>query len=240
VLTARDLVRTRDGRVVAHLAALDLAPGARVALLGANGAGKTSLLEALAGQRDHGRVDAAGPVLTVPQDPDLTLFCETVEDELAYGPREAGLTAREVAARVSGTAEALSVDDLLARPPQALSRGQRLRVAVAAALACRPAVLLLDEPTSGQDRDRVDRMMEALSAALAGGALVFATHDVDLALRHATRVLLVEGGTVVQDGTPSGVAAALRAQGTLPPLAALCLDLGLPPCPAADLAAQVP
>ncbi len=239
VLRARGLLRVRGGRPVAQLEALDLAPGARVAILGANGAGKTSLLETLAGEGDGGRVEAAGRILAVPQDPDLSLFCETVEAELAYGPREEGLGPAAVAARVAEAAAALSLDDLLPRPPQSLSRGQRLRVAVAAALACRPAVLLLDEPTSGQDRDRVDRTMEALSAALAGGALVFATHDVDLALRHATRVLIVEDGAVVRDGPPSDAAGALRASGILPPLAALCLDLGVPPCRAEALAARV-
>ncbi|MBN1337423.1 MAG: ATP-binding cassette domain-containing protein [Deltaproteobacteria bacterium] len=239
VLAARDLVRARNGRTVAGLPALDLAPGERVALLGANGAGKTSLIESLAGEGDGGRITTTGRVLVVPQDPDLSLFCETVRAELAYGPREAGLEEEAVNHRVGEAARALSLEDLLERPPQALSRGQRLRVAVAAALACRPAVLLLDEPTSGQDRDRVDRMMEALAEALVHGALVFATHDVDLALRHATRVLLVEEGTVVQDGTPVRVAGALRTQGLLPPLAALCLDLGFRPQPAADLAARV-
>jgi energy-coupling factor transport system ATP-binding protein len=215
VLEARDLVRVRDGRTVARLPALDLAPGERVALVGVNGAGKTSLLEALAGEGDGGRVASAGRVLAVPQDPDLSLFCETVEAELAYGPRESGLDAGATAARVAGAAAALQLEDLLSRPPQALSRGQRLRVAVAAALTCLPVVLLLDEPTSGQDRDRVDRMMEALAAALPRGALVFATHDVDLALRHATRVLIVEDGAVVRDGPPADVATALRASGLL-------------------------
>jgi len=210
---------------------LRLRAGERVALLGGNGAGKSTLLGLLSGQlRSPGLRPPAG-VVAVPQDPDLALFCPTVQEELAVGPREGGHA--DVAGQVDRAAAALSVAGLRDRPPQALSRGQRLRVAVAAALACAPRVLLLDEPTSGQDHDQVERMMSALVAALSGGALVFATHDVDLALRHATTVYVLDQGRIVAAGTPAGVMAALP----LPPLARLCRDRGLPPATAAELAA---
>ncbi len=216
---------------------VEIRSGERVALVGGNGAGKSTLLGALSGRLETGGVVHHAPALEVPQDPDLSLFCSTVARELAYGPREQGL-GEAVGARVAAAAAALSVADLLQRPPQALSRGQRLRVAVAAGLACRPRLLLLDEPTSGQDRDQVERMLLALRHALTDGALVFATHDLDLALRHGTRVLLLEDGRVVADGEPSAVLGEVPEDGPLllPTLARWCLDRGLPPATAAELA----
>lgn len=209
-------------------------PGERVALLGANGAGKSTLLAALAGHLDAGPVRRVGRVIDVPQDPDLALFCETVAEELRYGPVEA--RARDAEAEARAAARALSVEDLWERPPQALSRGQRLRVAVAAALAAAPAVLCLDEPTSGQDRDQVERLMRALDHA--DRAVIFATHDVDLALRHATRWVVLDAGRVVLDGPPVACLAALPPDLPLvcPPLARWCLERGLPPATAEEVA----
>ena len=208
---------------------LQIHRGERIALLGGNGAGKSTLLRVLSdepGPSSRGDVR----VVAVPQDPDLALFCETVAAELAHGPSDARLHAERVKARVSQAAETLSISPLLDRAPQALSRGQRLRTAVAAALTCAPDVLLLDEPTSGQDHDQVHRMMTGLTAAFADGALVFATHDIDLALRWATRVVVLEAGRVHAAGPPGPTLAALPADGpiVLPPLARWCIDQGLP------------
>ncbi len=181
--------------------------GERIALLGGNGAGKSTLLACLVGAARARGVTRADGVrsVRVPQDPDLSLFCETVRAELAYGPRENRRPAALADRLALDAAAALSVGDLLDRPPQALSRGQRLRVAVAAALACEPDVLVLDEPTSGQDHDQVERMMEALRDDRR--ALLFATHDVALALRHATRVWVLDGGRLVADLDPAAAAA---------------------------------
>ena len=223
---------------------LQVRSGERVAVVGANGAGKSTLLGLVSGRLrpSAGRVIRAGRCVEVPQNPDLSLFNETVDAELAYGPEEARLSPAEVRARVAAGAAALSVADLLARPPQALSRGQRLRTAVAAALTCAPRLLVLDEPTSGQDRDQVDRMLAALSANLRGGAVLFASHDLDVVLRHATRVVVLDHGRVVGDGAPLDTLRAAEASGLplpLPPLAAVCAALRLPYCDPATLAALV-
>lgn len=239
VLSARGL-RYRYGDAECDaLAGVDLSlrTGERVALLGGNGAGKSTLLGLLSGRLES---DVVLPgAVTVPQDPDLALFCPTVAAELAYGPREAGLSGEALEARVAEAAAALSVTALLDRAPQSLSRGQRLRCAVAAALSCRPEVLLLDEPTSGQDHDQIERMMCALREGLADGVLLFATHDIDLALRHATRVLILHEGSTIADASPAVALADLPAEVpiTLPPLAAFCRSRGLPPVTAEALAA---
>lgn len=224
-----DLVRRDDWRL--RVAAFRVGRGERVALVGANGSGKSTLLQVAAGQLPAGR-RRAGRVVDVPQDPDLALFCPTVREELAYGPREAG---QDPDPMVRRWARALAVDELLDRPPQALSRGQRLRVAVAAAGACGPHLLVLDEPTSGQDLGQVDRMFAGLEAELGDAALLYACHDLDVVLRHATRVVALADGRIVADGPPRDVLP--RAGLPLPDLARLCLELDLPHAPTEAVAA---
>jgi energy-coupling factor transporter ATP-binding protein EcfA2 len=210
-----------------------------VALLGGNGAGKSTLLAAIAGDLGLSGRSVVGRVVDVPQDPDLTLFCATVQEELSYGPREAQLSSpEEENRRAHDAAVKLSIEDLLDRPPQSLSRGQRLRCAVAAALSCRPDVLLLDEPTSGQDTAQVERMMSGLKeAGQDQRLLVFATHDVELALRHADRVIILEAGRITADEDPENVLPLIAESSSLvlPPLAAWCREEGLPYCSLDDL-----
>ena len=192
--------------------------GERLALMGPNGAGKSTLLQLLGGGlRLRGgvrRVADGVTVVAVPQNPDLALYCDTVRAELAYALVEHGATETEVRDTVSRVSHALGVSELLDRPPQSLSRGQRLRVAVGAALAARPSLLLLDEPTAGQDAEHVERMFAALAdgwvdARGRPGAVVFACHDADVLARWATRVREVVAG-------PEAVAAAARDPGGLP------------------------
>lgn len=183
-----------DPRPALDGVSLRVAAGERIALVGSNGSGKSTLLGALSGRLDAGTTRGSPRVIDVPQDPDLALFCSTVQKELAYGPADHRMSPDAVSSRVRDAAEALSIDDLLDRPPQALSRGQRLRVAVAACLACTPDVLILDEPTAGQDREQVERMMDGLRESMSSGALIFATHDLELARRHSTRILVMEDG----------------------------------------------
>lgn len=206
---------------------LTLRAGERVALIGANGSGKSTLLRALVQELAAGPVD--GRALDVPQDPDLALFCPSVRQELAYGPREQRLLPAQIQERIQRAAAALSIAELLDRPPHALSRGQRLRVAVAAALTCEPAVLLLDEPTAGQDRQQVEAMLTGATSP--DRALVFATHDLELALRFADRLIWLQDGAIHHQGPPSRILPLLPATGPLraPPLAAWCAAQGLPP-----------
>ena len=196
-------------------ASFALKAGERVALVGPNGAGKSTLLAVLAGLLPAGEglvslpshASRAGmPIGLVPQNPDLTLFCATVGRELAYGPRQMGLPAEEIDHRTRAAAAALSLDELWDEPPLAQSQGQRLRIALAAMLTLRPGVLLLDEPTTGQDWGQVAAIMGSLSKLVRTGdetaALLFATHDVRAVARWATRVLVLAEGRLLADCTP--------------------------------------
>lgn len=194
--------------------------GERIALFGPNGAGKSTLLAVSAGvlRPTDGHVMWPGtadrfPATLVPQRADLTLFNRTVADELAYGPRQLGLPADVVAARVNATAERLDLTQLLDEQPQALSQGQRVRTAVAAALTMSPRLLLLDEPTTGQDSAAMRAMLDVLSSAVGTSdgpeAVVFSTHDHETATRYADRVFrLTDGALTIEspqsDGTGGG------------------------------------
>ena len=156
--------------------------------------------------------DGAGtvPVALVPQNPDLTLFSATVELELGYGPRQLGVAAAEVDERILAAAASLGLDALLAEPPLALGQGQRLRVALAAALTLRPRLLLLDEPTTGQDPREVQRLLSVIIGAVDSGevgAVVFSTHDLRIASLFATRALLLADGQLLADGPAAEVLA---------------------------------
>jgi energy-coupling factor transporter ATP-binding protein EcfA2 len=191
LLEVTDLDVRHGDLVAVRGVSLTVAEGEVLAVIGANGAGKSTLLGHLSG-RLGGR--AVPEVIEVPADPDLTLFRSTVQAELAFGPADRGGTPAEVARRVAGAARAFGLEGLLARSPHALSRGQRLRVAVAAVAVTGPQVVLLDEPTAGQDQRAVEEMLVALDELLPQSALLFATHDHELAHRFAHRVLVLRDG----------------------------------------------
>lgn len=187
--------------------------GERIALVGPNGSGKSTLLAALAGElKLHaGQLvwyDASPQPATVlvPQEVDLSLFCSTVFAELAYAPRRQRLGSLQVEERVKSVAVLLGLEELLEEPPFALSRGQRVRTALAAALTAAPRLLLLDEPSTGQDAPTLTTVMDALTACLgaAGGpqALLFSTHDRRLAEHYADRVFLLQEGQL-QENVPA-------------------------------------
>ncbi|MDP9848578.1 ABC transporter ATP-binding protein [Streptosporangium lutulentum] len=206
------------------LAEVDLALGAhqRVAILGRNGAGKSTLLRAAVRLLEplSGTVHVDGaPVVErstrdlattfgyVFQNPGQALFCATVADELAFGPRNLGWSADEIE-RVSGEVLRAMLldgeDDIMNRTPRTLSHGQQRRLTVALALAMRPRTLILDEPTAGQDLHTTTLFMRQVLAA--AESVYFITHDVDLALTCADRIVVVDGGRVVADMSPAGLA----------------------------------
>lgn len=211
LLVAEGVSAAYDGRVVLRGADVGLASGEIVALMGRNGAGKTTLLRALCGLHEPsaGRVAtaaAAAPrpgrdVALCPQVPETVLFRERVADEVRVT-----LDARGLVGDALAFLDELGIADLADRHPRDLSAGERLLVAVAAIAATGAPVLLLDEPTRGLDPDAKRRLSGMLRRFVSGGrGAMFATHDVEMVARLATRVVLLAGGEVIADGAPAEV-----------------------------------
>lgn len=225
VAEVRSLQLSYGPRRVLDDASVGFRAAETVAVLGANGAGKTTLFRCLMGlaQPDGGSVligggDAAGLSVAerarqigfVFQSPRQMLFAPTVFEELAFGPRLQGLDDAHVATRVDDALARVGLahlDGILERPPLALSFGQQKRLAVAIAIALGTTSLILDEPTAGQDLGTAEAFVAAVLAIPGLEHLTLVTHDVDLAVTHADRLVLVSEGTIVADGAPTRVLA---------------------------------
>jgi energy-coupling factor transport system ATP-binding protein len=195
------------GREVLHGVDVTIRRGDVVALLGRNGAGKTTLLRALANlvTPSGGSVAHEGTVAYVPQDPNTLLFAPTVRRELVETVR---LVGKRDDGAVDGWLDALGLTDVAERHPRSLSGGERQRVAVAAVAVGGADLLLLDEPTRGMDAPSHAALEHAIAQhASRGGAVVLATHDVELAARVATRAVVLGDGDVVADGDARDVLA---------------------------------
>lgn len=201
---------------------LRIEPGERVLLLGASGAGKSTLLHGLAGVlggddegESHGEllIDGApsaamrGRAGLVLQDPDSQVILARVGDDVAFGCENLGVPRDEAWARVRAALDAVGLDVPLDRPTKALSGGQKQRLALAGALAMRPGLLLLDEPTANLDPDGVREVRDAVGRVLdaTGATFVVVEHRVDVWLPLVDRVLVIGEGGVVADGTPDAV-----------------------------------
>jgi len=190
-----------------HDLSLTLTCGECIALMGSNGAGKSTLLNLLAGMQkpDAGSITWFGKpnVGMVMQSPDLMLFSESVYDEVAFAAIHSENSEKKCDFVVKKVMTNMGITHLAERAPFALSRGQRLRTAVASILSKEPSILLLDEPTTGQDKKQIERMMEALKESF--DLLVFCTHDVDTAARHANRIILMDRGRIIADDKPINI-----------------------------------
>ena len=213
ILSAREVSFAYEGeRPVFTGLSLDVPAERTLALLGPNGAGKTTLLRLLTGglRPARGRILWRGSpvsytrrgltelrtrVQLVLQDPDDQLFSASVRQDVSFGPLNLGLPVEQVRARVAQALAAMQITELADRPAHLLSFGQRKRVAIAGALALRPAVLVLDEPTAGLDPAGVEALLTTLEELRAAGTTIVAsTHDVDLAHRWADEVAVLADG----------------------------------------------
>jgi energy-coupling factor transport system ATP-binding protein len=176
--------------------------------------------------------DLAATVGFVFQNPDDQLFERSVEREVAFGPRNLGLSAAEIATLVTASLDAVGLADQRATNPYDLDLSRRKLVALAGVLAMDPAVLVLDEPTTGQDPDGVARVGAIVDAFRAAGRSVVAiTHDMEFAAGHFTRTVVMRAGRVVADGSPVSIFA--------PAGRGLLASTGLIPPPAARIAARL-
>jgi energy-coupling factor transporter ATP-binding protein EcfA2 len=212
-----------DGRQVLRDVSAALGPHETVAVLGPNGSGKTTLFKSAIGliPRTAGTVlvdgastdrrsvaDLAGTFGYVFQNPSQMLFAPNVREELLFGPRNMKRDAAGFDELVTTSLRRVGLQDedgIEARPPLTLSFGQQKRLALAVALALRPRTLVLDEPSAGQDHRSATAFMTEVERIVGLESVYFVTHDVDLALTYADRIVLLRDGTIVADGAPLDV-----------------------------------
>lgn len=220
-VSVRDLTLRRGRTTVLHDVDLEVAAGEFVAIVGANGAGKTSLIQAIAGvvRGPRGRIDVGGldPTRADPrsvaervgfvfQNPEHQFVAHTVFDELAHGLRRQRMPGHEVRERVDGMLHRFGLEAHADRHPFLLSGGQKRRLSVGTALIAGAPVLALDEPTFGQDRARADELLHVLRDLNRDGTTILVvTHDMQLVSEYAERCVVVGGGRVVADGPTADI-----------------------------------
>lgn len=213
--------RDHEGSRALHDVDFTVQPGEFVAVLGTNGAGKSTLARVIAGfvHPESGEVKIAGkPTATmsiaeigrrvayVLQDPNHMISKTMIADEVALGPRAMGLADDEVQRRLEHALKVCGLWAFRSWPISALSHGQRKRVTIAAGLVMQPEILVLDEPTAGQDLRHYSEFMEFITGIHASGTTVIViTHDMHVALEYADRAIVMHGGEVVADDTPAAV-----------------------------------
>jgi len=205
---------------VLHGLNLDIKRGDVIAVLGPNAAGKTTFVKHAIGllKPKSGRVlvngqdtkeasvaQIASTLGYVFQSPSHMLFAPTVREELAFGPTNLKHSKEQIETEVKEALSIVNLSDKGQDPPLALSFGQQKRVSIAAILAMQSRILVMDEPTAGQDYQNYMNFMDAILQLPAFEAILFITHDVDLAVIYANRVLMINDGRLVADGKPEDV-----------------------------------
>ncbi|MBN1642644.1 MAG: ATP-binding cassette domain-containing protein [Anaerolineae bacterium] len=241
--TLRDVYYTyTDAEPALHGVSLDIYHGEWLAVIGINGSGKTTLLKHLngllrptsgavriEGRETHGQQvgELAHTVSYLPQNPDDSIFCATVREEVGYGPRQIGLRGTALSARVDESLALMHLLPFADHPPAVLGYGLRRQVALASVLSMHARLLALDEPTVGLDQRVIARSMEAVAAQhRRGTTIVMITHDLELVARYAERVVVLSEGRIRAQGAPQTVLADV----------ALLDSVGLEPLPLTALA----
>ncbi len=193
-----------------------------IAILGHNGSGKTTMVKHVLGllKPTKGQVMlegentqeitvamAAKSVGYVFQSPTQMLYAPTVADELAFGPKNLGYSKQEINQYTQWAIQTVNLEEELEQPPLALSFGQQKRISIAAVLAMRSRILMMDEPTAGQDYWNYRAFMDGIIQMPGFDSIVFITHDIDLAVIYANRIIILCDGKIVSDGHPSDVLA---------------------------------
>ena len=217
VLSLKDVSFSyRPGREVLKGISLSVARGEQVALIGANGVGKSTLLKLFVGllEPHTGCVEVCGMTVErknlasvrraagyVFQDAESQLFLANVWEDVAFGPRNEGLAEDEVRKRTEVALESVGISSLAQEHVYRLSGGQKRLASIATVLALRPDVLLLDEPTLALDPRNRRMVIRALGDLPC--AKLIATHDLDFVLDSCSRVIVVSDGMIVAEGEPA-------------------------------------
>ena len=222
LLTIKDLCFSYDGiKPILDHVSLDVHQGEMISVVGKNGAGKSTLCKCICAfeKADAGtltfentdmndlsvkeRADRIGFVLQNPNQ----MICNTmIFDEVAMGLRNRGVSEEKIKEKVENTLKICGLYPFRNWPISALSYGQKKRVTIASILALEPKMIILDEPTAGQDYRRYSEIMEFLKSLNEMGiAIVMITHDVHLMLEYTTRSVVLTGGKKIADATPSEV-----------------------------------
>jgi cobalt/nickel transport system ATP-binding protein len=221
ILETRDLKYSYpDGTVALNGINFKAEKGEMIAILGPNGAGKSTTFLHFNGilKPSNGSVILKGEPIKydnksllnvrktvgiVFQNPDDQLFAPTVEQDVAFGPMNLGLSKEEIEKRVKDSLKAVSMEGFERKPPHHLSGGQKKRIAIAGILAMNPEIIVLDEPTSGLDPMGASQIMKLLYELNRQGiTIIISTHDVDLVPIYANKVYLLNEGKIIKGGTP--------------------------------------
>lgn len=218
--------RYADGTEALWDVTMEVRSGEVLALVGPNGSGKTTLSKLFVGlyRPTRGRVTAFGKPTTevstreltrrigyVFQYPEHQFVKDSVEEEVRFSLQVLGVEEAESRERVQEVLHIFGLEGLEERHPYSLSGGEKRRLSVATMVITRPAVLLMDEPTYGQDRRNTERMMNAVFEATGGGrtnsksTIILVTHDMKLVATYATRTVAMHRGTIAFDGPPNGL-----------------------------------
>ncbi len=220
IIETRGITHYYEGSKVPSLEKVSIAikRGVKTVILGANGAGKSTLFYHFNGVMEpaEGTVLLDGQpigyrrkklkalrsrVAVVLQNPDNQIFGQTVEKDVAYGPSNIGFPEEEVERRVEEALRQVGLEDIRERNSNELSYGQRKRLSLAGALAMKPEVLIMDEPTAGLDPQMALELMElAEQLHHAGTTVVVSTHDVDLAFAWADEIHVLQRGRLIYSG----------------------------------------
>ena len=222
ILQVRDLQYAySDEKMALKGVNLDIRQGERIAVMGSNGAGKSTFFLNINGvlQSEHGEIFYRGQKMTkktmndlrknvgiVFQDADSQIIASTVQAEVSFGPMNLKLSRDEVSNRVDEALAYMNLTDFCNRPPHYLSGGEKKRVSIADIIAMHPEIIIFDEPTAALDPVNADMLEEVLEKmAQEGKTIMISTHDVDFAYRWAERIVVFCDGKIIADDTPLAV-----------------------------------
>ena len=229
IIQANHLTFTYTGASMSSIqdVSITVSPGEFVVLTGPSGCGKTTICRCLNGLipnfysgdfigellvdgmnvKDHTTAELAAHVGMVFQNPENQLFSLSVERDVAFGPENLGLAREETRKRVDWALDVTGITDLKDKPPYELSGGQQQRAAIAGVLAMQPKVMILDEPTSFLDPKSALEILEVISDLneRLGITIILVEHRLDIVSKHANRVIVMDSGRIVLDGTPRDV-----------------------------------